>query len=68
MIIKLQSTDSENLGKEEGSRGDVWTFLGGGNTINLWVEWGKQEWKSRKDHVGGEIEGKMAERDSWDCG
>lgn len=34
-MIKLQSTDSERLGKEGGSREDAWSSLGGQNGKNF---------------------------------
>jgi hypothetical protein len=51
MIIKLQSTDPERLGKKEQSMGNAWTSLRRGNRISLVASLGEDgNWK-RKDQV-----------------
>lgn len=52
MIIKLQSTGPERLGKEEGSRRDTWAFLGRGNRINFMSGLDTGSDRSGKDQVG----------------
>lgn len=53
MMTKLQSTDPERLGKEEGVSGDTWISLGGGDRRDFMGRLGSDRDGSRVAQVRG---------------